>query len=135
MRITDMVITPIALGDPPLLNAAGLHAPYALRTIVELAADNGITGIAEVPGSVSVNTCLERAKEAVIGADPFNWNALRAAIARRFPAETAIPADVIASVDDDRITRRVRADVVKALAPVEPSATPLGPSDTLPVRP
>jgi glucarate dehydratase len=89
MRITDLVITPIALGDPPLLNAAGLHAPYALRTIVELTADNGVTGIAEVPGSVGVNACLERAREAVIGADPFNWNALRAAIARRFPDETS----------------------------------------------
>ncbi len=91
MRITDMHITPIALGDPPLLNAAGLHAPYALRTIVELVADNGLTGIAEVPGSAAVNTCLERAREVVVGADPFNWNALRAAIAARFPDET--PAD------------------------------------------
>ncbi|MEZ4633947.1 MAG: hypothetical protein R2873_05340 [Caldilineaceae bacterium] len=27
MRITDMHITPIAIVDPPLLNAAGLHAP------------------------------------------------------------------------------------------------------------
>lgn len=91
MRITDMHITPIALGDPPLLNAAGLHAPYALRTIVEIVADNGVTGIAEVPGSVAVNACLERARSVVIGADPFNWNALRQAIARRFPDET--PAD------------------------------------------
>jgi sporulation protein YlmC with PRC-barrel domain len=54
---------------------------------------------------------------------------------RLFPAETAIPADVIASVDDDRITLRVRADVVKTLRPVERSATSPGPSDTLPVRP
>jgi len=91
MRITDMHITPIALGDPPLLNAAGLHAPYALRTIVELVADNGVTGISEVPGSVGVNLCLERAREAVIGADPYNWNALRQAIAGCFPDET--PAD------------------------------------------
>src|SRR5690606_22128007 len=33
----------------------------------------------------------ERAREVVIGADPFNWNALRAAIAGRFPDE--VPAD------------------------------------------
>ena len=54
---------------------------------------------------------------------------------RLFPAETAIPADVIASVGDDRITLRVRADVVKTLKPVERSATSPGPSDTVPVRP
>ncbi len=53
---------------------------------------------------------------------------------RLFPAETAIPAGVIASVGDDRITLRVRADVVKALKPVERSATSPGPSDTLRVR-
>jgi glucarate dehydratase len=34
MRIAGMIVTPIAVSDPPLLNAAGLHAPYALRTTV-----------------------------------------------------------------------------------------------------
>ena len=33
-KIKEFNITPIAVVDPPLLNAAGLHAPYALRTIV-----------------------------------------------------------------------------------------------------
>ena len=34
MKITDLIVTPIAFDDPPLLNAAGLHAPYALRIII-----------------------------------------------------------------------------------------------------
>lgn len=34
-KIKEFNITPIAVVDPPLLNAAGLHAPYALRTIVD----------------------------------------------------------------------------------------------------
>ena len=42
MKIETVRITPIAVDDPPLRNAAGLHAPYALRTIVELVGDNGI---------------------------------------------------------------------------------------------
>ena len=42
MKITERHITPIALGDPPLLNAAGLHAPYCLRTVVELKTDTGL---------------------------------------------------------------------------------------------
>ena len=46
MRIIEMHVTPIAIGDPPLLNAAGLHAPYALRTIIEIVTDDGITGLA-----------------------------------------------------------------------------------------
>jgi glucarate dehydratase len=76
MRITEMHITPIALGDPPLLNAAGLHAPYALRTVVELVTDSGLTGLAEVPGSAAVDAVLAEAREVVIGADPLNWNRL-----------------------------------------------------------
>jgi uncharacterized protein YrrD len=45
---------------------------------------------------------------------------------RLFRTETAIPAGMIASVADDRITLNVRADVVKKLEPVaigEPGAT------------
>ncbi len=44
-RIKEVIITPIAIVDPPLLNAAGLHAPYALRTIVEIITDDNIAGI------------------------------------------------------------------------------------------
>src|SRR5260221_5672999 len=80
MRIADMQVTPIALGDPPLLNAAGLHAPYCLRTIVELRTDDGVTGVAEVPGGVAVTDALQDARDAVLGADPLNWHALRAPI-------------------------------------------------------
>ena len=49
MKIREMHVTPIALSDPPLLNAAGLHAPYALRTVVELVTDGGVSGISETP--------------------------------------------------------------------------------------
>ena len=39
MKITEIVLTPIAFRDPPLLNAAGVHEPSALRTIVEVHTD------------------------------------------------------------------------------------------------
>ncbi len=39
-----MRVTPVAIADPPLLNAAGLHAPYALRTVVELDEPRGSDG-------------------------------------------------------------------------------------------
>ncbi|HEY3757636.1 MAG TPA: enolase C-terminal domain-like protein [Opitutaceae bacterium] len=90
MRISEMHITPIALGDPPLLNAAGLHAPYALRTVVELVTDDGIHGIAEVPGSTLVDQALSHAQAVVLGRDPLNWNALRAVLADRLTAETSV---------------------------------------------
>jgi glucarate dehydratase len=88
MKITEMHVTPIALGDPPLLNAAGLHAPYCLRTVVEIVADNGLTGLAEVPGSAAINAKLEAARDVAVGRDPLNWHALRAALRERFGIES-----------------------------------------------
>lgn len=87
MRIAALQVTPIALGDPPLLNAAGMHAPWVLRTVVELVADNGLTGLAEVPGSAAVNAWLEAAGEVAVGRDPFDWHGLRAALRARFGAD------------------------------------------------
>ena len=54
MKIEDILITQIAVGDPPLLNAAGLHAPYALRIIVEVITESGIVGLSEIPGSEKI---------------------------------------------------------------------------------
>ena len=45
MLITDLVLHPIAISDPPLRSSYGRHAPFALRTIVELKTDSGLTGI------------------------------------------------------------------------------------------
>lgn len=76
MKIQEMHITPIAIADPPLLNAAGLHAPYALRIIVELVTDDGISGWGEIPGSTKNQAALEQVKEHIIGSDPFQLNSI-----------------------------------------------------------
>lgn len=89
MKITDMRVTPIAVIDPPLLNAAGLHAPYALRTIIELVTDDNLYGLGEVPGSVDTTGALEAAREVVVGKDPFQLNAINQAIVDRFGMEGA----------------------------------------------
>ncbi|MEX1018726.1 MAG: enolase C-terminal domain-like protein [Litorilinea sp.] len=89
MKITEMRVTPIAIGDPPLLNAAGLHAPYALRTIVELVTDDNIYGLGEVPGSTATTDALQAAAEVVVGKDPFQLNAIRAALESHFGADEA----------------------------------------------
>ena len=81
MRIHQMHVTPIAISDPPLLNAAGLHAPYALRTVVELVTDDGISGVSEIPGNVKTNEALESIRDRVIGRDPFQLRSISAAIA------------------------------------------------------
>ena len=80
MHVADMHVTPVAISDPPLLNAAGLHAPYALRLIVELVSNDGIYGLGEIPGSVEAEAALSLAREVIIGRDPFQLNSLEPAL-------------------------------------------------------
>ena len=84
MKIQEMRVTPIAIADPPLRNAAGLHAPYALRTIVELVTDDNISGLGEMPGGADITTDLEAIRSVVIGHDPFQLNAISRAIDNYF---------------------------------------------------
>jgi glucarate dehydratase len=86
VKIVDIHVTPIAITDPPLLNAAGLHAPYALRTIIEVVTDNNLYGLGEVPGSQATTAALEAAREVVVGHDPFQLNAIQEALTMRFGA-------------------------------------------------
>ncbi|GAB4025004.1 enolase C-terminal domain-like protein [Spirosoma gilvum] len=87
-RIKEIQITPIAIVDPPLLNAAGLHAPYALRTIVELVTDDGISGISEIPGNKDIDVALAESRDLLIGKDMFQLAEIRQALVNRFGTET-----------------------------------------------
>lgn len=87
-RIKDIVITPIAIVDPPLLNAAGLHAPYALRIILEIITDDHISGISEIPGTSDIEQALYEAKELLIGKDVFQLNQIRMVLTERFGSES-----------------------------------------------
>ncbi|WP_020595626.1 enolase C-terminal domain-like protein [Spirosoma panaciterrae] len=87
-RIKEIQITPIAIVDPPLLNAAGLHAPYALRTIVELVTEDGISGISEIPGNKDIDTALGESRDLLIGKDVFQLAEIRQALVSRFGTET-----------------------------------------------
>lgn len=91
IKIKEFHITPIAVVDPPLLNAAGLHAPYALRTVVELVTDDGISGISEIPGNIDIDKALERSRPLIIGRDPFHINQIRDILTAEFGTEK--PAD------------------------------------------
>ncbi len=80
MRIREFHITPVAVADPPLLNAAGLHAPYALRIVLELVSADGLSGWGEIPGSEATRAALTQATERIIGADPWQLNGIFATL-------------------------------------------------------
>ena len=82
MRISEMVITPLACPDPPLLNHHGVHEPWFLRVIVRLRTEEGLEGIGEGPGGGLYVQQLNAASKHVVGADPYQIEALRVLIGR-----------------------------------------------------
>ena len=77
MKIKQVKVTPIAFKDPPLLNAAGIHEPYALRSIIEIESDNGHIGLGESYGDAPVLELLQRTAGLLPGISPFDFNGLR----------------------------------------------------------
>ncbi|HEX6223392.1 MAG TPA: enolase C-terminal domain-like protein [Chryseolinea sp.] len=71
MKIKDLRIHSIAIADPPLRSSYGLHAPYALRTIIELESEDGVVGINETYGGESPAAALRAVRSRVIGANAF----------------------------------------------------------------
>lgn len=71
MKITDMRVHSIAIADPPLRSSYGLHAPYALRTILEIESEDGIIGISETYGGEIPARALEALRQKVIGQNPY----------------------------------------------------------------
>ncbi|MFC7625047.1 glucarate dehydratase family protein [Microlunatus sp. GCM10028923] len=71
MLINDVVVTPIAFRDPPLLNSWGVHEPLALRCIVQVVLADGTVGLGECTGGTTRTEELLKVREAVIGCDVF----------------------------------------------------------------
>ncbi len=80
-KVRRAAVTPIAFKDPPLLNASGIHEPFALRSIIEVESDNGVVGLGESYGDAPV-LAGARARERRARRDsiPFDLNGLRARI-------------------------------------------------------
>jgi len=76
MKIIDMRVHSIAIADPPLRSSYGLHAPYALRTILEIESEDGIIGISETYGGEVPARTLEAVRQKVIGQNPYRLTGL-----------------------------------------------------------
>ncbi len=76
MRIAELRLHPVAVADAPLRSSYGLHAPYALRTIVEVVSDEGLIGFSETYGGDGPLAALEEARSRVVGMDPFQLTRL-----------------------------------------------------------
>jgi len=78
--ITHVRITPIAFRDAPLLNASGIHEPWALRSIIEVETSDGRLGISETYGDAPMLVALELARPLALGLSPFDLNQMEARV-------------------------------------------------------
>jgi len=81
LKIKRVTVTPIAFKDPPLLNASGIHEPYALRSIIEVESDTGLVGLGESYGDAPALAMQQKVKDELIGMDPFKLNGLHTRVA------------------------------------------------------
>jgi glucarate dehydratase len=92
MKIKSVRVTPIAIQDPPLLNAAGIHEPWGLRSIIEVEGANGLVGLGETYGDAPVLGLLQRVAPALSGMSIWDVNGLLAIVRKQ--AQLAISQHV-----------------------------------------
>lgn len=85
MKITAVRVTPIAIKDPALLNAAGVHEPFGLRSIIEVVGANGMVGLGETYGDAPVLGLLTRAAPSLVGLSAFDVNSMLARLKAHAP--------------------------------------------------
>lgn len=80
--IVDVVVTPIAFSDPPLLNVAGAHEPLALRTIVQVRLANGVVGVGEGRGDALPDDVASAVGSELVGESVFATNRIERIVDR-----------------------------------------------------
>ncbi len=80
-RISRLEVTPVAFADPPLLNVAGVHQPWALRAIVEIHTDDGCLGLGETYADEAHLARLVAVAGSLSGHDPYDLAGLRRRVA------------------------------------------------------
>ena len=104
IRITNVTITPVAFTDPPLLNSVGVHEPFALRAVIEVATDAGLTGLGETYADEQHLAALHAAARAIAGADVYHTEEMYRRVLALAPPETTIASGLIGhSAAADRV--------------------------------
>jgi glucarate dehydratase len=95
MRISRTTITPVAFADPPLLNSVGVHEPFALRAVIEVATDAGLIGLGETYADEKHLDALRAAAAVIEGADVFRTEEIYRRVQAVAVPETAIASGLI----------------------------------------
>src|ERR1700749_2354322 len=104
VRISNVTITPVAFADPPLLNSVGVHEPFALRAVIEVATDAGLHGLGETYADEKHLEALHAAARAIEGADVYHTEEIYRRVLAIAPPETTIASGLIGrSAATDRV--------------------------------
>jgi len=104
IRISSVAITPVAFADPPLLTSVGVHEPFALRAIIEIGTDAGLTGLGETYADEKHLAALHAAATAVEGADVYHTEEIYRRVQAIAAPETTIASGLIGqSAATDRV--------------------------------
>jgi len=76
LKIKDIIITPVAFHDMPLLNSVGVHEPFALRSIIEVVTDGDTYGLGESYGDSTHLHRLQKAAEQIRGLSVYDTNGI-----------------------------------------------------------
>ncbi|CAK7204192.1 hypothetical protein SEUCBS139899_006946 [Sporothrix eucalyptigena] len=95
--IKDIVITPVAFHDMPLLNSVGVHEPFALRSIIEVVTDTTY-GLGESYGDVVHIARLEAAAKTLIGLSVYDTNTIEQRCVTALADDTATGGDGMAGL-------------------------------------
>ncbi len=85
MRIKDVIVTPIAIPDTPLVNTKGVHQSVFLRSIIEVKTECGLTGLGESYGAARTLDGLRKVASTLIGLDPIDLHDLRRRVEAALP--------------------------------------------------
>jgi glucarate dehydratase len=90
-----VAVTPVAFADPPLLNSVGVHEPFALRAIIEIATDAGLTGLGETYADAKHLAALQATAAAIEGADVYHTEEIYRRVQSIAVQETTISSGLV----------------------------------------
>lgn len=95
--IKDIVITPVAFHDMPLLNSVGVHEPFALRSIIEVITDDAY-GLGESYGDSTHLGRLQTVAEKIKGLTVYETNQIYEACVAAMADDTSTGGDGMAGM-------------------------------------
>lgn len=81
MKVLRAELVPVAFADPPLLNVMGVHEPFALRSVLRLHCEDGVTGLGESYGDSGFLAVAGTVAQRLVGHDVFDLPGLRTLVA------------------------------------------------------